>query len=123
MVNYVDYFSIINQCEKYCPFILPKKFQYKKNNKIVPLSEIFKKKIYQVTSHKELSENGYLILENTSLEILDAVKEFTDLQLENKKQSKYQFEQNEFWKLYKKYFDYSPKNLRISQSFFYEKVF
>ena len=124
MVNFVDYFSIQQQCENYTPFILPKKFISLKNKKIIPLEEVYEKKLYEITEKKKLNTIGYDIKDNSDLEILDAVKEFYFFFEKKKHLFDNQKKQDKFWDLYERYFNYKPFKLKISNVFFEDfKIF
>ena len=83
----------------------------------ISYEEILKKRICLFRYDYELENNGYILEDNTSREILEATIEF-----ENKIIGNY-FEQNNndqiFWKKYNKIFNgFGPKKMRISNKFY-----
>ena len=97
--------------------ILPKKILQKKNMKYLSYEEILKKRICLVRYEHELLNNGYILENNTSKEILDATIEIEDKIRNNS------FEQNNndqiFWEKYNKIFNgFGPKKMRISNKFY-----
>ena len=97
--------------------ILPKKILQKKNMKYLSYEEILKKRICLTRYDHELFNDGYILENNTSKEILDATIEIEDKIRNNS------FQQNNndqiFWEKYNKIFNgFGPKKMRISNKFY-----
>lgn len=97
------------------PLIILKKFKNLKNNQYISFKEVFEKKIYLI-SKIDLKSYGYDLIDNSEEEILDATKDMYELYNNN---FKIEFsEQEKFWSIYKKNFNYKPNHLMIGKTFF-----
>ena len=106
--------------ENYTPLILPKKYLDLKTKKFVQYKEVYKKKLYDIRYKEELNKLGYDLIDNTEDEIYKSTKEMTEI-VENK--TLYEIkEQNNFWQIHKDYFNWKPKLIRISNSFFNDNL-
>ena len=108
------------------PCILPKKVLLKKNNELLPYRKIFQNKILDHDVQEKVPEE-YQILENSSEDILNSVKEMYNLYDKNILDfNKEKNKQIKFWDMVEEYYGYKhgykPRNLIISPSF-YEKNF
>ena len=85
--------------------------------KYLSYEEILKKRVCLFQYEHELFNNGYILENNTSKEILDAI-----IEIEEKIRNK-SFEKNNndqiFWRKYNKIFNgFGPKKMRISNNFY-----
>ena len=101
--------------------ILPKKILQKKNMKYLSYEEFLKKRICLFRHEHQLFNNGYILENNTSKEILEAIIEMEEKIRDNS------FEKNNndqiFWEKYNKIFNgFGPKKMRISNNFYNSNI-
>ena len=115
-------FRILNWVnEAYTPIILPKKIFSETTNKYLSYTEICKKNFFEPDNLEGISK-GYIYVDNTEDEILDATKEMIelieyqslDLDFERKKQEN-------FWNTYANSHGYK-NGIIISPSFFKKNI-
>ena len=117
-IAYTNFFNINNinkTTENMIPIILPKKIKKISTNKLIKFSEIFKKKLNEVLYEEDLRVMGYETVSNSSSEIYFLVSEM--FKIFKKDVNKYSKLQKKFWNIFKKYYAFSPRNVKISDSF------
>mgnify|MGYP001156778285 CR=1 FL=1 len=120
VINFETFDKLHYVDENYTPLILPKKFLDLKTKKLVHYKEVYKKKLYQIRYKEELNKLGYDLIDNTEDEIYKSTIEMKEI-IENKT-SYGAKEQNNFWQIHEYYFNWKPKLIKISNSFFNDNI-
>ena len=120
IINLFNWNWLYHQSPKLLPIIIPKKIKCLKNEKILTYKEVLDRKIEFIDTEEDLKKEGYIAIENTSLEIKNAVSNMTKLTENNLDLKNFKKSQNEFWSMYDKYYQYNNDDLIICPNFFEE---
>ena len=99
---------------------MPKKYFDLKTKKFIPYREVYQKKLYEIGYIEDLNKAGYDLIDNTEDEIYNSTIEMTELLYNKTTYDKN--EQNNFWEIHQNYFNWKPRLIRISNSFFNENL-
>ncbi len=115
-------FSELHLCHHtdnyFIPFQVPKKFRSISSGDLVTYSEVLKLNLSEFTYNEELKKAGFEILENTTDEITDAVKEMEYFIKNGEyKENDTDYIQEKFNENYFNKFNYHIKYTKISSSF------
>lgn len=116
IVNFWGWHNL--QSQNLTPIILPKKIFYTKENRLLSYSEIFDKKLSNISTIENLGTD-YKIIDNNENEIAESIKEiFNYINKVNFDYEKYFQEQHNFWRVFHKFYNFTPHKTIISPSFF-----
>ena len=118
IVNFQAFHKLQFLDENFTPLIIPKKFLDLKNKNFIPYKTVYEKKLMEIAPLEKLNELGYDLVENTEEEIYKGIEEMYELMYNQKVINSNN--QNIFWEIHEKYFNWRPKRIRISSSFFNE---
>lgn len=119
IINFEGFDNLHYYNQNFTPLILPKKYKDKNKNKYLHFVEVYEKKLF-LMSFEDLNKNGYELIDNTELEILDATREMYML-FNNQNEINYN-NQKKYWDLHESFFNWKPSMLNISNTFFKNNV-
>ena len=120
VINFQSFNKLNFLDENYTSLILPKKYLDLKTKKFIPYREVYQKKLYEIGYIEDLNKAGYDLIDNTEDEIYNCTIEMTELLYNKTTYDKN--EQNNFWEIHQNYFNWKPRLIRISNSFFNENL-
>lgn len=114
IINY-SYPQYLHWLGNHTPLVILKKFKNLINNEYISFKEVYEKKLYLI-SNTDLKSYGFELIDNSEEEILDATKDMHELYNDNFKTEV--SEQEKFWSIYEKYFNWRPDQMMIGKTFY-----
>ena len=101
------------------PLFIPKKYKFLSSDELIPYSKVYEKKLYLIQNINELEKMGYGLVDNSQLEILEAVIDMKKyIHKDNIHQNKdLKYLRKKFSDIHYRFFNYRIKNINICESF------
>lgn len=116
-VNFAQFENLPYFDNTFYPLFIPKKFKLLANGSLLSYSEVFKLKLNNILIRKDLQKMGFDWVDNSELEILEAVIEMEKYINEHDYSFNLGDLKKKFNDIYFEYFNYRLKNINICESF------
>jgi putative glycosyltransferase (TIGR04372 family) len=116
LVNYSHPLETIDNF--FYPLFITKKYKSLPSGDLIPYSQVFEKKLYLIQNISELERNGYRLVDNSELEILEAVVDMEKhINNDYHQTNDLKYLRKKFSDIYFRFFNYRIKNINMCESF------
>jgi putative glycosyltransferase (TIGR04372 family) len=116
LVNYSHPLETIDNF--FYPLFITKKYKSLPSGDLIPYSKVFEKKLYLIQNISELERNGYGLVDNSELEILEAVVDMEKhINNDYHQTNDLKYLRKKFSDIYFRFFNYRIKNINMCESF------